>query len=291
MPRKVKNRDGEDVILSQTGYHLEAIGKLTIDKKGNMKTELIDEDSYEKKDPVVSENIGKEEASYEETISRVIGKTEADLLAMNEDDEQWLVRNGETNMADLVADAYRYSTDADIAFINGGGVRANIKAGDITYNDLINVNPFSNALCMRKVTGQEIADALEYSVSKAPDDFGGFLQVSGITFDVDLSVDSQAKVDEDGMFAGFSGDKRRVSNILVNGEALDPAKEYDVASIEYILFNQGNGYTMFTGDRVDLTRYLEDIDSLIEYVESMDGVVSEDYSDPAGQGRIHFTKE
>ena len=169
-------------------------------------------------------------------------------------------------------------------------MRANIKAGDITYEDLINVNPFSNAICMRSVTGQEIADALEYSVSFAPDDFGGFLQVSGMTFDVDLSVKSQVKLDEDGMFDGFVSDDRRVSNICIDGKPIDPKKEYSVASIEYILFNQGNGYAMFTGDRIDLGRYLEDIDSLIEYMKSLNGEVPNDYADVGGQGRIRITQ-
>ena len=286
----VKNRDGEDVVLSQAGYKLEDIGKLTVDSDDKLQTELIKVDDYEKKDPEISHKIEEEEASYEEMISRVIGKTGFALMSTQEDGETWRVRNSETNMADLVADAYRYSTGADVAFVNGGGVRANIKAGDITYEDLINVNPFSNSLCMRKVTGKEIADALEYSVSFAPDDFGGFLQVSGMTFDVDLGVESQAKLDENGMFDGFSGDERRVSNICIDGKPIDPEKEYSVASIEYILFNQGNGYTMFTGERVDLGRYLEDIDSLIEYMESLSGEVPKDYADVGGQGRIRITE-
>ncbi len=287
---KVKNLNGEDVVLSQAGYKLEYIGKLTIDPDGKLVTELIDDDDYEKKDPEILRKIEEEEASYEEMISRVIGKTGFALMSTQEDGETWRVRNSETNMADLVADAYRYSTGADIAIVNGGGVRANIKAGDITYEDLINVNPFSNAICMRSVTGQEIADALEYSVSFAPDDFGGFLQVSGMTFDVDLSVKPQVKLDEDGMFDGFVSDDRRVSNICIDGKPIDPKKEYSVASIEYILFNQGNGYAMFTGDRIDLGRYLEDIDSLIEYMKSLNGEVPKDYADVGGQGRIRITQ-
>lgn len=285
---EVKNRDGEDVVLSQAGCFLQAIGKLTIDTEGNIKTELVYGDVYDKKDSEITDRIEKEEAEYNEMINRVVGKTDYDLTILEEDGLTRRVRSNETNLADLVTDAYRYSTGADVALTNGGGIRADIKAGDITYNDLINVNPFADELLMRKVTGQELADALEYSVSFEPDEFGGFLQVSGMTFDVDLGVKSQVKVDEDGMFTGFSGDERRVSNILIGGEPIDPKKEYMVACLEYILFEQGNGYTMFKGEKVDLDRHLQDIDSLIEYLGSLNGVVPEEYADIKGQGRIRI---
>lgn len=285
----VKNMDGDDVILSQTGYKLANIGKLTIDPDGNMKTELIND--YTGKDNDVTGEIQEAEASFEEKLSRVTGKTAFDMMATQDDGETWRVRNSETNMGDFVADAYQYATGADAAIVNGGGVRANIKAGDITYEDLININPFSNSLCIRNVTGQELADALEYSVRDVPNDFGGFLQVSGITFDVDLSVRSQVKTDKDDMFAGFDGKERRVSNIRINGKDVEPDREYKIASIEYILFNQGNGYTMFNGDRVDVGRYIEDIDALIEYMEYLGGEVPGEYSDVAGQGRISFKNQ
>ena len=282
---KVKNKDGKNVILSQTGCFMAAIGKLTIDAAGNMKTELITD--YDTKDQKVQSEIDEEEASYNEKLQEVIGSTGFDLMSTHEDGKTWLVRNNETNMGDFVADAYRYATGAQIAIINGGGVRANIMKGDVTYGDLLNVNPFSNALCIRKVTGEELSDALDYSVGFFPDDFGGFLQVSGITFDVDYDVKSQVKLDDNKMFAGFAGDDRRVSNIMVGDEPLDPSKEYEVASIEYILFNQGNGYSMFTGDRVELDGYIEDIDALIQYLDSMKGKVSEEYAEVSGRERIH----
>lgn len=284
----VKNRDGEDVILSQTGYKLANIGKLTITPDGNIKTELIGD--YTAKDPDITRKIEDAEAVYREKLDKAIGKTEFDMMATYDDEYTWRVRNSETNMGDFVADAYRYATGAEAAFVNGGGVRDNIRTGNITYEDLININPFSNALCIRKVTGQELADALEYSTSEMPDNFGGFLQVSGITFDVDTNVQSQVILDENGMFNGFNGAERRVSNIKVNDEPLDPDREYEIASIDYILFNNGNGYTMFKGDRVDLERYIEDIDALIEYTQSFNGEIPDEYRNIEGQGRIKENK-
>lgn len=194
-------------------------------------------------------------------------------------------------MTDFVTDAYKYATGAEIAIANGGGVRADISAGEITFGDLLNVNPFSNQLVIKKVTGQELLDALEFSVSYVPDEFGGFLQVSGVTFDVDLDKEAKVKVDKDDMFAGFGSDERRVSNVKVNGKDLDPDKEYSVAGYSYILNDHGNGYTMLEGEEAALDRYVEDVMALREYLESMGGKMSDEYKDPDGQERIRFVNK
>lgn len=283
---KVKNKNGKTVLLSQAGYQIPAFGRLTIAKDGSLKSELIKE--YDKKDDRITASIERERAAFKDIISEVVGTVDFDMVAQLDDDYTWIVRNNESNLADFVADAYRYATGADIAFVNGGGIRKGIKKGEITYEDILNVHPFANEMCVRMVTGQEILDALEYSVSVAPDDFGGFLQVSGITFDVDLDKDAKVKKDELGMFAGFGSDERRVSNVKVNGEALDLKKEYKAASNKYILFQKGNGFTMFEGEKVDLGRYVEDAQVLIEYLDSLGGKVPEEYRDPEGQERIHF---
>ena len=86
----------------------------------------------------------------------------------------------------------------------------------------------------------------------------------------------------------MSGMILRYPAIMINGEALDPAREYEVASIEYILFRQGHGFTMFSGDRVDMDRCIEDVDALIKYMQSLGGKVPEEYADVSGQGRIRI---
>lgn len=82
----------------------------------------------------------------------MIGKSEVDLYAFEDDDYTWAVRAHETNLGDFVCDAYLYYATnagvmADIAFVNGGGVRANLNRGNVTKGNLINVNPFNNQLC------------------------------------------------------------------------------------------------------------------------------------------------
>ncbi len=285
---EVKNKDGEKVILTQSGSHLEAIGKVTFDQGGNIRSELITD--WEQKDPVITQDIADEMAEVKDILSEKIATSDFEFAA--KENGTWLVRNNETNLGDFVADAYRYVTGAEIGFANGGSIRDNISAGDITYEKILQTAPFCGEVCCIRLKGQVISDALEYSVSFAPDMFGGFLQVSGITFDIDLDKNAQVKRDENSMFVGFESDERRVSNIMVGGEPLDPEREYTVGGLKYNLVSQGDGYTMFDGaEVVELDRYIEDVEALVEYMKTMNGTVSEDYADRFGQERIHFLNE
>ena len=85
---------------------------------------------------------------------------------------------------------------------------------------------------------------------------------------------------------GIEGE-RRVQNVMVGEEPLDPAKTYTVAAMDYTLLNNGDGYTAFNGATVLQDRVKIDNQVLIDYiVDTMGGVVSEEYADPYGQGRI-----
>lgn len=285
---EVKNKDGEEVDLTQSGAHLEAIGKLTIDASGEITSELITD--WNQKDPGIIDDIAEERAVFQDQIADQIAYSDFPLAA--KEDGVWLVRNNESNLGDLIADAYKNATGAEIGFANGGGIRADLDAGEITYEDVLTVTPFANEITCIKVKGQAVADFLEYTVSFAPDLFGGFPQVSGITFDVDLDKDPQTKRDTSGLFTGFESDERRVSNILVGGEPLDPEREYTVGGIKYQLIDQGDGNTLFDGaEVVDIGRYIEDVDAIAEYLSTFGGTVPEQYADRYGQERIHFISE
>lgn len=286
---KVKNKEGKEVLLTSTGTKMASVGKLTIRADGSMKTELID--AYDREDDAVVARIGKITSELNETLKEVIARSEVPLV-INEpstaDSKKpvRLIRNTETNLGDLCADAFRYEAGADIALINGGGIRTDIPAGDITYGDIINLMPFGNELCMVEATGQQVLDALEMSVKFVPDEFGGFQQVSGITFEIHMNTDSPVILDENGMFEKIDG-KRRVQNVMVGGKPLDPDKIYTVASSNYLLKNGGDGNNLF----VDCKLLLEDtkLDNrvLIDYItEVLDGVIGEAYKDPYGDGRI-----
>mgnify|MGYP000675179772 CR=1 FL=1 len=289
-----QNKDGEDVVMSSTGTQLTALGSLMIDAEGNLATQLHTETIFQ--DDETAAFIDEIEAQYADTLATVVATSDVDLTIYDptETDADGnpirLIRSQETNLGDLCADAYRAISGADIAFVNGGGIRDSIPAGDITYEQIIAVHPFGNALCVVEATGQEILDALEMSVRHVPDETGGFLQVSGLTFEVNMGVESSVVVDDADMFVEVAGD-RRVQNVLVGGEPIDPEATYTLASHNYMLKSGGDGYTMFADNVLLQDEVMLDNQVLINYItESLGGVVGEEYSDPYGQGRITFVE-
>ncbi len=280
----VQNKDGEDVLLTSTGTKLNNLGVLTLAADGTVYSELHDEVIFQDADTV--EFINGIKANYEADLQKVVGHTDVDLITKDPATGERIVRNAETNLGDLCADGYRYLSGADIAFVNGGGVRADIPAGDITYEQVIAVHPFGNAMCTIEVTGQKILDALELSVSSMPGELGGFLQVSGISFEINMNVESSVVVDDKGMFVEVAGD-RRIQNVMVGDEPIDPEKTYILASHNYMLKSAGDGYSMFTDCPVLQNEVMLDNQVLITYInEYLGGVVGEEYSDVYGQGRI-----
>ena len=200
-----------------------------------------------------------------------------------------IIRRAETNLGDLCADAYLDQSGADIAFVNGGGIRTSIHKGDITLNDILKVHPFGNNLTVIEVTGQQVLDALEWSVHALPGEFGGFNQVAGLTFEYDSSIPSPCAADETNVMFDHIDEtmERRVRNVLVTGKPLDPEAHYTVASVDYQLLNNGDGYTMYKGAKVVQNAVKLDNLVLIDYItETLGGSVGAGYENPYGQGRI-----
>jgi 2',3'-cyclic-nucleotide 2'-phosphodiesterase (5'-nucleotidase family) len=346
----VKNKDGKEVLLNQTGTKLKNIGKLTIKADGTITGEMVTKvpegvvastytvkkgdtlsriakkelGSYHRyreifdsnrgaiKDPNVL-TVGSQlvipakssvtadgkaidydtdryikaiQSQYNETLKTVIGHTDTELTVNDPATGNRAVRSGETNLGDLCADAYRLVLGADIGLSNGGGVRANIKAGNITYNDTLTVFPFGNMGCVAEVKGQQIKDALEMASKNYPKESGGFLQVSGLTYTIDSKVPTNVQVDEKGNFIKVNG-AYRVSDIKVGGTTLDVNKTYTVASHNYMLKSGGDGLTMFKGSKIIRDEVITDVDLLSSYIRNqLGGNVGNDYANPLGQGRI-----
>ncbi|MDO5324073.1 MAG: bifunctional UDP-sugar hydrolase/5'-nucleotidase [Clostridia bacterium] len=284
----VQNAAGEDVILSSTGTKLNNVGSLVIeageDQTPVLTTALHSESLFQ--DEEAEAYIATVKAQYEETLNQVVATTAVDLTTKDPATGERAVRTAETNLGDLCADAYRVVLGADVAFVNGGGVRADIPAGDITYGQILSVHPFGNMACLMEVTGQQILDALEMSSRALPDECGGFLQVSGLSYEINAGVESSVVVDDAGSFVEVAGE-RRVQNVLVAGEPIDPEATYTLASHNYMLKSGGDGLNMFQGDTLLQDEVLIDNQVLINYiVDTLGGVVGEEYADPYGQGRI-----
>ncbi len=290
----VKNKDGENVLLTSTGTKLSSVGELTIAEDGTFSSALIS--GGMEADPETEAYINDINTEFEGILNEVVAETDVALVVndpatTDQEEPVRLVRTSETNLGDLCADAYRAVTGADIGFCNGGGIRADIAAGDITYSDIISVQPFGNEICMVEATGQQILDALEMGVMDLPAESGGFQQVSGISFEIHTYLDSSVQLDADGMFQSVDGEYR-VQNVKVNGEDLDPEKTYTVASHNYMLKNGGDGFNMFQNCNMPLEDIMLDNQALIQYItEDLGGTVGEQYADPYGEDRIVIVEE
>jgi 2',3'-cyclic-nucleotide 2'-phosphodiesterase (5'-nucleotidase family) len=181
------------------------------------------------------------------TAQRVVASSDVDLVIFEPgtDPAVRIVRNAERTLATSRADAYRYISGADVAFVNGRRAYARIStAAKSPMARLFKVHPFGNMLCMVEATGQEILDALEMGARAVPEENGGFLQVSGLTYEIHTYVPSSVTLDENGLFVSVDGEYR-VKNVMIGGEPLDPTKTYTLACHNYLLKNAGDGYTMF----------------------------------------------
>ncbi len=297
----MKNKDGQDVVRTACGTKLANIGALTITKDGKISSKLyswnqdIAAPALLGLDNAASEAVAAASNVLSEKLKTVVASTTVDLIINDpytttaDGKPVRIIRNTETNLGDLCADAYLdQSGDADIALVNGGGIRVSINKGDITLNDILKVHPFGNSLTEIEATGQQVLDALEWSVHAMPDQFGGFDHVAGLTFEVDPTIPTPCVQDENGMFAKVDDTMtRRVRNVLVAGEPIDPAKTYKVVSHDYQLLDAGDGYTMFKGCPVLQEAVKLDNQVLIDYITgTLGGVVGEGYENPYGQGRI-----
>ncbi|MFF2500964.1 bifunctional metallophosphatase/5'-nucleotidase [Peribacillus sp. NPDC058075] len=186
------------------------------------------------------------------------------------------VRKNETELGNLITDgmlskAKEFNKDTVIAFQNGGGIRAGIDQGEITLGEILTVLPFGNTLATMKLTGAEINEALEHSVSLAPKENGGFLHVSGMKFTYDSSKEAGNRVTK----AEVLGQDGTYSE-------LDAAKEYVVATNAFTA-KGGDGFTVFKkayeeGRVTDIG--LADWENLRDYVSGLKTV------DPSIEGRI-----
>ena len=297
------NKDGEEVVRQACGTKLDGIGWLKIGMDGSVDTGVytwgnaVSAPALLGIENEITAEVEKATGDLNEKMAEVVATTAVDLTIYDPEavDENGkpirIVRRAETNLGDLCADAYIDQSGADVALVNGGGIRVSINKGDITLNDILKVHPFGNMLTVIEVSGQQILDALEWGTREVPGESGGFPQVSGLTYEIHTYLESSCTQDEDGMFTGVDGEYR-VKNVMVGGEPLDLEKTYTLASHDYMLLNHGDGYTMFDGCNVLQESVKLDNQVLIDYVTgTLGGIIGEEYADPYGEGRIVAVEE
>ena len=298
------DKDGKEVILVQTGTKLTNIGVLTIHTDGTLSHENIDEVPYDPYfadetlnvtrsnvvryvDKEMNQFINDISDSFTDKLQEVIGKT-GFILNIYKNATESLEYSTQLNifsenaLCNLVTDAMREIGEADVSIMNAGTVITDINQGDIRYQDIINIMPFSNDILVQKITGQTIFDALEFGVRVLPDRTLRFPQVSSITYKVDISINSTVEVDENEVFQKL-GKENRVYDVKVNGEDLDLQKTYTIASHSFIL-NGGDGYSMFVGQEIIKTSVGIDSEVLLDYIKNnLNGTIPNKYRTSEGR--------
>ena len=282
--KQVQDASGKAVTLTQTGSYFANVGEMTIDADGTITTKLIP--THEGMDA----GIAAMQTGWVNTVDDMLGEKiavgDSDFYVSDPATGKRRIRSAETNLGDFVADGiYTYFNEVeklhcDVAIMNGGGIRADVPAGDWTFKTCKQVSPFGNVACLMSVTGKQIQDALEFAARFAGEDGkenGGFLQVAGATYEIHTDIPNTVQTDEKNVWIGSATGTPRVQNVKIYDKAsgsylpLDPGATYALAGMNYTLRNLGDGFAMFDGAELIKDYVSEDYLVMSTYAMIFDG--------------------
>lgn len=295
----VEGPGGWETIIIQSGVNARQAGILTFDVAGarvvNAAWETVLLSETVGSDPEIAAYLKPYKEKLDRNMNKAVGRTLVDLDATND-----VVRKKESNLGNLVTDAWvdwfakRGAADP-IALINGGTVRGNqiYAKGSITYGQLLKIHPFSNTIYEVTLSGKDLLAVLELSASaiRVTGDGGtdtervaegGFLQVSGIRFAIDLKGRPFC-----GEYDGrsikrvvFPGE--RVRDVMVREHGawvkLDPGKDYTVLVTSWTASGGDGFYPFINARKKDTT--VDIVDVLLAYIKATSPV------NPRTEGRI-----
>ena len=282
--KQVQDASGKAVTLTQTGSYFANVGEMTIAADGTITTKLIP--THEGMDA----GIAAMQTSWVNTVDDMLGEKiavgDSDFYVSDPATGKRRIRSAETNLGDFVADGiYAYFNEVeklhcDLAIMNGGGIRADVPAGDWTFKTCKQVSPFGNVACLMSVTGKQIQDALEFAARFAGEggkENGGFLQVAGATYEIHTDIPNTVQTDEKNVWIGSATGTPRVQNVKIYDKAsgsylpLDPGATYALAGMNYTLRNLGDGFAMFDGAELIKDYVSEDYLVMATYAMTFDG--------------------
>ena len=282
--KQVQDASGKAVTLTQTGSYFANVGEMTIAADGTITTKLIP--THEGMDA----GIAAMQTSWVNTVDDMLGEKiavgDSDFYVSDPAIGKRRIRSAETNLGDFVADGiYTYFNEVeklhcDLAIMNGGGIRADVPAGDWTFKTCKQVSPFGNVACLMSVTGKQIQDALEFAARFAGEggkENGGFLQVAGATYEIHTDIPNTVQTDEKNVWIGSATGTPRVQNVKIYDKAsgsylpLDPGATYALAGMNYTLRNLGDGFAMFDGAELIKDYVSEDYLVMATYAMTFDG--------------------
>ena len=282
--KQVQDASGKAVTLTQTGSYFANVGEMTIAADGTITTKLIP--THEGMDA----GIAAMQTGWVNTVDDMLGEKiavgDSDFYVSDPATGKRRIRSAETNLGDFVADGiYTYFNEVeklhcDLAIMNGGGIRADVPAGDWTFKTCKQVSPFGNVACLMSVTGKQIQDALEFAARFAGEggkENGGFLQVAGATYEIHTDIPNTVQTDEKNVWIGSATGTPRVQNVKIYDKAsgsylpLDPNATYALAGMNYTLRNLGDGFAMFDGAELIKDYVSEDYLVMATYAMTFDG--------------------
>ena len=282
--KQVQDASGKAVTLTQTGSYFANVGEMTIAADGTITTKLIP--THEGMDA----GIAAMQTGWVNTVDDMLGEKiavgDSDFYVSDPATGKRRIRSAETNLGDFVADGiYTYFNEVeklhcDVAIMNGGGIRADVPAGDWTFKTCKQVSPFGNVACLMSVTGKQIQDALEFAARFAGEDGkenGGFLQVAGATYEIHTDIPNTVQTDEKNVWIGSATGTPRVQNVKIYDKAsgsylpMDPGATYALAGMNYTLRNLGDGFAMFDGAELIKDYVSEDYLVMSTYAMIFDG--------------------
>ena len=283
--KQVQDASGKAVTLTQTGSYFANVGEMTIAADGTITTKLIP--THEGMDA----GIAAMQTGWVNTVDDMLGEKiavgDSDFYVSDPATGKRRIRSAETNLGDFVADGiYTYFNEVeklhcDVAIMNGGGIRADVPAGDWTFKTCKQISPFGNVACLMSVTGKQIQGALEFAARFAGEDGkenGGFLQVAGATYEIHTDIPNTVQTDEKNVWIGSATGTPRVQNVKIYDKAsgsylpLDPGATYALAGMNYTLRNLGDGFAMFDGAELIKDYVSEDYLVMSTYAMTFDGV-------------------
>lgn len=271
----VTTPEGKPAVVYEEGSNLSNVGMIHVNVNLNDEEEVENLDigrtlyDYEAasgyvSDPNVEALIAQIQEEQDKELHKVVGTTPIAL------DGGWeSLRIGETNMGRVVTRAYLDGTGADIAFENAGGIRASVNAGDVTYQDILDISPYGNMLVVKSISGNAIKEVLETSIDIQianieaynkgeydgwPINSGSYLQVGGMTVQYDLTKEKGS----------------RVISVKVGDEEFDPNKDYTVALNNFLTGNED--YPQFSAVK-DFREYRKCEEVLVAFFEKGSDVI------------------
>lgn len=257
--------EGKPVALSQAGSYFDCIGVAKLSKH-ELSVEIIKE--YDKTDAEMEQLAKKDVERVEASLGKKLAVLDNPLYINDANDSsKRLIRLQDTNISDFVTDGvYWYFNEklqmpCDITVSNGGGLRADVPAGEFSALASKSIQPFGNKLCMVELTGQEVLDMLEWGArnigkAQAP----ALLHTAGLTYKIDKDLESTVLCDMD-QYEGAPTGEYKVSDVKIYNrvtgiyDPLDLDRKYTVAGVNFVLRNAGDGFTM-----------LKDAEPVVDYI-------------------------